>query len=47
LGKRRVCDDPNERALWVRIALDWLKVAEMERRADLSQKKMAAGYGKF
>jgi hypothetical protein len=33
----RLCDDPNERALWVRIALDWLKLAEMERRADFHQ----------
>lgn len=24
----RLCDDPKERALWARVAMDWLKMAK-------------------
>ena len=38
----RLCDDPRERALWARVAMDWLKMAKMVQVRPPAEKETAA-----
>ena len=37
----RHCDDPQERALWLRIAKDWLALARLEAAKTMKSKTAA------
>jgi len=38
----KLCDDPDERALWARIAMDWLKLAKMVQKTPTALPKKPA-----
>jgi hypothetical protein len=38
-----LCDDPAERALWARVAMDWLKMAKADQAGPSGQYEHSTG----